>query len=113
MATVVVLVWPLLKPGLHRVAVPAAAVAVMVMTDVDRVFLGVHYPSDVVAGTILGVGLVLASYAGYTDWAPTHPLTAHPESLPGTPDSEAEPPGHRDAEPVGMAAQHTHKEPEE
>lgn len=113
MVTAAVVVWPLLRPGLQRIAVGAAAIAVMVMTDLDRVFLGVHFPSDVIAGTILGVGLVLASYAGYTDWAPTHPTTTHPESLPGTPGGEAEPPGHRDAAPIGLTGHHTHKEPEE
>jgi undecaprenyl-diphosphatase len=48
----------------------AAAALVAVLTCLDRVFLGVHYPSDVTAGLILGVGLVLASYAGYLDWNP-------------------------------------------
>jgi len=42
----------------------------MVVTALDRVFLGVHYPSDVTAGIIFGVGLALASYAGYRDWGP-------------------------------------------
>ena len=42
----------------------------MVITAVDRVMLGVHYPSDVSAGLVFGVVLALASYAGYRDWGP-------------------------------------------
>ena len=40
------------------------------VTAADRVLLGVHYPSDVTVGVITGVGLVLASYAGYVGWHP-------------------------------------------
>lgn len=80
-ALLVVVVWPLLKSGVQRVGAVVAAAALMAMTDLDRVFLGVHYPSDVVAGTILGVGVVAASYAGYTRWSPTHPASP-PEPLP-------------------------------
>lgn len=67
--TLVLLVWPLLGRRERVVAVVAAGV-VMVVTALDRVFLGVHYPSDVTAGIIFGVGLALASYAGYRDWGP-------------------------------------------
>ena len=34
--------------------VVAVAVAAVLLTGVDRVMLGVHYPSDVVAGVVLG-----------------------------------------------------------
>jgi len=66
----VVLLWPVVESRTGRVAMVAAAALVAVLTCLDRVFLGVHYPSDVTAGLILGVGLVLASYAGYLDWNP-------------------------------------------
>ena len=53
----------------HSVAGPrfavTAAVAMVTVTASDRVLLGVHFPSDVTVGVITGVGLVLASYAGY------------------------------------------------
>ena len=48
----------------------------MLVTALDRVFLGVHYPSDVTVGIITGVGLVLASYAGYVGWNPPDPNDA-------------------------------------
>ena len=80
-----VLLWPLLRSR-SRVTAIGIAAAVVVVTAVDRVMLGVHYPSDVIAGVILGVGMVLASYAGYLGWnpkptehaEPTHDATMEP-----------------------------------
>lgn len=73
---VVILLWPLLKPRAARVAAVATAVLLVGLTAVDRVLLGVHYPSDVTVGVLTGVGLALASYAGYTGWNPPHPEDA-------------------------------------
>jgi undecaprenyl-diphosphatase len=68
----VVLVWPSLRSRLLRVAAVAGAALLTVATAVDRVMLGVHYPSDVVAGVLFGVGLVLASYLAYRHWSTPH-----------------------------------------
>ena len=66
------LVWPLLgRRG--RVVVPVVAGAVTVITAADRVLLGVHYPSDVVAGILLGTAMAGASFLGYQGWSPTQP----------------------------------------
>ena len=73
---VVILVWPLLKPLWARVTAVVLAVLVVLMTALDRVLLGVHYPSDVTVGVLTGVGLVLASYAGYVGWNPPDPTEA-------------------------------------
>jgi membrane-associated phospholipid phosphatase len=95
-----IVVWPVLKPGAQRAAAVVAAFAVMAMTDLDRVFLGVHYPSDALAGTILGVGVVVASYAGYTGWSPARPASPPPESLPdASPDQRLAPREARDRRP--------------
>ena len=61
---VLLLLWPLLSPARRRVAV-AAGVVVVTITCLDRVFLGVHFPSDVVGGVILALALAGASYVGY------------------------------------------------
>lgn len=70
MTTVVVLLlWPLLRTrGRRAVAVTTAALLTL-LTALDRVLLGVHYPSDVVAGMLLGVGFALASYLGLRHWS--------------------------------------------
>ncbi len=67
--TLTLLFWPLLSLAARRVAI-VAAVLWVVLTCCDRVFLGVHYPTDVAGGVLLGGGLVLASYAGYLGWRP-------------------------------------------
>jgi undecaprenyl-diphosphatase len=70
--TLTLLVWPLLgRRG--RVAVPVVAVTVTLVTAADRVFLGVHYPSDVIAGILLGTAMAGASYIGYQGWNPQPP----------------------------------------
>ncbi|KAB7743999.1 phosphatase PAP2 family protein [Nostocoides sp. F2B08] len=60
MATaVLILLAPVLAVGLRRGLVVAAVLFVAVVA-LHRVFLGVHYPSDVVAGVVFGCGLVFA-----------------------------------------------------
>lgn len=68
-AVLVLLLWPVLGRVGRRVALVVASV-VVVVTSLDRVFLGVHFPSDVVAGILFGVGLAVASYVGYLGWNP-------------------------------------------
>ena len=79
---VVILLWPLLKPLWARVTAVVLAVVVVLLTAVDRVYLGVHYPSDVTVGVVTGVGLALASYAGYSGWNPPHPTEGHDPDFP-------------------------------
>jgi undecaprenyl-diphosphatase len=73
---VVILLWPLLKPLWARVTAVVLAALLVLVTALDRVFLGVHYPSDVLVGVVTGVGLALASYAGYVGWNPPDPTEA-------------------------------------
>jgi undecaprenyl-diphosphatase len=75
----VFLLWPLLSRAGRRVAV-AVAVVVALVVGLDRMFLGVHYPSDVVAGWILGVGITFSSWLGFlgrtspsSSRGPSHP----------------------------------------
>lgn len=67
--TVILLLWPLLTSAWRRFAVVLGTLFVAT-TCLDRVFVGAHYPSDVIAGALLGFGLVMASYAGYEGWTP-------------------------------------------
>ena len=70
--TLTLLVWPLLgRRG--RIVVPGVTAAAVVVTGLDRVYLGAHYPSDVVAGITLGCAMAGASYLGYLGRRPTTP----------------------------------------
>ncbi|GIG23244.1 phosphatase PAP2 family protein [Cellulomonas chitinilytica] len=75
--TLTLLVWPLLgRRG--RVVVPVVAGTVTLVTAADRVLLGVHYPSDVVAGMLLGTAMAGASYIGYRGWSAQPPTERNP-----------------------------------
>ena len=71
------LLWPVLSPVARRWLV-AGLTAYVVLTALDRVFLGVHYPSDVLAGVLFGIGLGTASYVGYLGWNPQSPDESPP-----------------------------------
>lgn len=72
---VVVTMWLLLSPlvrakGRRRYAVVLGC-AVVLLAGMDRVFLGVHFLSDVVAGVLLGAGITVGSWHGFIGrWAP-------------------------------------------
>ena len=75
-AIVVTVALLLLRPVLGvtmRRLLLALGVAWVFITCVDRLFMGAHYLSDVTAGVLLGVGLCVASYAGYMGWSPPDP----------------------------------------
>lgn len=63
-----ILFWPLLGRTWPRVLATGLGAAYVLLTAADRVFLGVHYLTDVVAGVVLGAGVVVASYAGFRGW---------------------------------------------
>lgn len=74
----VIMLWPLLRSRAAAVTACVVAAVVIVLTALDRVFLGVHFPSDVVGGILVGCGLAFASYAGYVGWNPVQPTEPHP-----------------------------------
>ena len=63
-SVMVFLLWPLLSATGRRVSVLAAGLVVLAV-GLDRVFLGMHYPSDVFAGLLLGLGITFASWIGF------------------------------------------------
>jgi len=60
MVGMAMLLWPLLGTLERRLLAVAAAVIIAAVM-LNRVFLGVHYPTDVLAGLLYGGGLMLAS----------------------------------------------------
>ena len=58
------------------------ALALVVLVGLDRVFLGVHNPSDVVAGYGVGGFWVLVSTAVYPPWRRRRPPEALPSPVP-------------------------------
>lgn len=60
----VFLLWPLLTPATRKVSVIVAVVVALVV-GIDRVMLGAHFPSDVIAGYVLGVGTTFSSWLGF------------------------------------------------
>jgi undecaprenyl-diphosphatase len=57
--------WPLLTGTGRRLTI-TAAVAGGLAVGLDRILLGVHFPSDVIAGWLLGLGVTAASWSGFT-----------------------------------------------
>jgi len=55
-AVLVVLAWR----TRHRVAVLSTAVVFVILVDASRVYLGAHYPSDVIAGSALATAWIAA-----------------------------------------------------
>jgi membrane-associated phospholipid phosphatase len=53
------------RPGI-RAALIAGAAALVLATGFDRVGLGVHYPSDVVGGWLIGLATVLVTTAAFS-----------------------------------------------
>ncbi|GAA1550135.1 hypothetical protein GCM10009741_63250 [Kribbella lupini] len=60
----VFLLWPLLSATQRRVAV-VLAIVVSVVVGLDRLFIGAHFPSDIFAGHVLGLGIMFASWIGF------------------------------------------------
>ena len=58
-AILVLLAWMFLRRSTMRRLALLACVAVWLVVCLDRVLLGRHYPSDTIAGTLLGVGVAL------------------------------------------------------
>jgi membrane-associated phospholipid phosphatase len=73
-------------PGLRRTAA-IAAVAVSILVGLTRIYLGVHWPSDVLGGWVLGalavgVGLAVGQRSGALHFEPQHQIVGrHRPSL--------------------------------
>jgi len=74
-----VLFWGLVSHSLSRPWVPVAATAVVLAISLSRVYLGVHFPHDVLAGWMIGAVLLAAfiwAGPGLIRWLGARPLVA-------------------------------------
>jgi undecaprenyl-diphosphatase len=76
----VVLLWPLLRTRAQRVVAVVLAAVATVTVLLDRVYLGVHFPSDVTAGLLLAAAFVYGSWRGFVHVPATgeHGIPANP-----------------------------------
>ncbi|HYF72414.1 MAG TPA: YegS/Rv2252/BmrU family lipid kinase [Nocardioides sp.] len=75
---VIVLVAMLVRrSSVRRSATLGVALAIVVVTA-DRVLLGRHYPSDVVGGVLLGLGMVMLGIAVYSPLPRSHSASVEP-----------------------------------
>ncbi len=56
---IILLVWGMVRGGALRTTLTCLAILMWVVVCLDRVFLGRHFPTDVLAGSFLGVAVVL------------------------------------------------------
>jgi undecaprenyl-diphosphatase len=59
---------PVLRTTKRKTAAWAAGITIIALTGFDRIGLGVHYMSDVVAGWLVGTALVAATAAAFETW---------------------------------------------
>ena len=74
----VVLVAMLVRRGNLRRAAYVGLVLLVVAVGLDRILLGRHFPTDVIAGTLLGVGIVILGLALYSPLPRSHAINAEP-----------------------------------
>ena len=79
-----VLLWPLWRRRGRAVAT-AVAVAGALVVGLDRVLLGVHFPSDVLGGYLLGGAVALGSALGYLGRGPAAPADDDVRAAPAPP----------------------------
>jgi YegS/Rv2252/BmrU family lipid kinase len=75
---VIVLVGMLVRRANVRRGAYVAVLLVVLVVGADRTLLGRHYPSDVVAGYLLGVGFVLLALALYNPLPRSHAASVEP-----------------------------------
>lgn len=69
-------------PAMARVGLAGVAVMLALLIGLSRVYLGAHYPSDVLAGWVLGAVIVLA-FASLTRGVSREPAAAAVDADPG------------------------------
>ena len=68
LGTLIIMLWQRFgKSGWGKV-VPIALGAVIFLVGLSRIYVGVHYPSDVLAGFVLGYAILCAGFPTYDSW---------------------------------------------
>ncbi|MTB71125.1 phosphatase PAP2 family protein [Arsenicicoccus sp. MKL-02] len=82
----VVLLWPLLRTRARRTCAVVLASVATVTVLLDRVYLGVHFPSDVTAGLLLAAAFVYGSWRGFV-----HVPATREDAVPANPSDPTDP----------------------
>jgi membrane-associated phospholipid phosphatase len=77
---IAVVLGPALPDAARHYLWPVCGILVLVV-GFARVELGVHYPSDVIAGWLLGAAWLAASAAAFNVWKPAPPQAPADDSL--------------------------------
>jgi undecaprenyl-diphosphatase len=79
---VVALAWPFLPERAHRIVAVVGAAVIALIVGATRAYLGVHWPTDVLAGWALGALLLTTAVTGLSLLRfRSHPTPAHREQV--------------------------------
>jgi membrane-associated phospholipid phosphatase len=76
---ILLLVWGMVGRGVLRTTLTCLAILMWVVVCLDRVFLGRHFPTDVLAGSFLGVAVVLVALVVFDPLSHRRPSTTDAE----------------------------------
>jgi undecaprenyl-diphosphatase len=74
--TVAIIAYPHFQKTLHQIAILAFLVVIVLIVGMTRIYLGVHYPSDVASGISLGTAWALL-LAGFFSLFPHSEIARH------------------------------------
>ena len=82
LGTLGIMLWIGMRPGLGRWLVQGSVAAVLVAMGLSRIYLGVHWPTDVVAGYAVGAIIVAGAIWALRWWNNRRGQITGPDQLP-------------------------------